>query len=133
MSVNDTSSTNQTDHGYVAILDDDAALRRSLSNLLVSVGFNVEAFVSAEAFLDAMPRNGAACMVLDLRMPGMSGLELLRHLAATGSRIPVIVLTGHGTDAIRQQCLDAGAFAFLDKPVRSAALLDTVRRAVNAR
>ena len=130
--MSEASGTNHNGNGYVVILDDDAALRRSLGNLLASVGFEVEAFVSAEAFLESVQRDRAGCMVLDLRMPGMSGLELLRHLAATGSRIPVIVLTGHGTDAIRQQCLDAGAFAFLDKPFRSATLLDTVRRAVGA-
>jgi FixJ family two-component response regulator len=116
-------------NGHVAIVDDDASLRRSLSNLLGSVGFHVETFVSAEAFLESALRERAGCLVLDLRMPAMSGLDLLRHLAAAGSRVPVIVLTAHGNDDIRQQCLEAGAFAFLEKPFRSATLLDAVRQA----
>jgi FixJ family two-component response regulator len=114
-------------------VDDDASLRRSLSNLMASVGFHVETFISAEAFLESPHRERAGCLVVDLRMPGMSGLELLRHLAATGSAVPAIVLTAHGNDEIRRQCLDAGAFAFLEKPFRGATLLDAVRRAFRAR
>ena len=87
--------------GRVVIIDDDASLRRSLSNLLGSVGFDVETFVSAEAFLECAHRERAGCLVLDLRMPGMSGLDLLRHLAATGSPVPAIVLTAHGNDGTR--------------------------------
>jgi len=120
-------------NGRVVIIDDDASLRRSLSNLLGSVGFHVEAFISAEAFLEAAHRERPGCLVLDLRMPGMSGLDLLRHLAATGSLVPTIVLTAHGNDEARHQCLEAGAFAFLEKPFRSATLLDAVRRALSAR
>src|SRR5262249_55028461 len=120
-------------HGRVVVIDDDESLRRSLSNLLGSVGFQVETFVSAEAFLESDDRERARCLVLDLRMSGMSGLDLLRHLAATGSRVPVIILTAHGTNESRQQCLEAGAFAFFEKPFRSATLLDAVRRALGAR
>jgi len=119
--------------GRVVIIDDDASLRRSLSNLLGSVGFHVETFISAEAFLESPPREPAGCLVLDLRMPGMSGLDLLRHLAVTGSLVPTIVLTAHGNDEARRACLEAGAFAFLEKPFRSATLLDAVRRALGAR
>ena len=72
----------------ICVVDDDASLRRSLRNLLMSVGFRVETFQSAEEFLHSAHRQNTGCMVLDLRMAGMSGLELLRHLAATGSRIP---------------------------------------------
>jgi FixJ family two-component response regulator len=120
-------------NGHVAVVDDDPSLRRSLSNLLGSVGFHVDTFISAEAFLESAHRERTGCLVLDLRMPGMSGLDLLRHLAATGSRVPVIVLTAQGNDETRQQCLQAGAFAFLEKPFRSATLLDAVRRALGAR
>jgi FixJ family two-component response regulator len=114
----------------VCIVDDDASLRRSLRNLLSSVGFQIETFPSAEAFLESDQRQNTGCMVLDLRMAGMSGLELLRHLAASGSRIPVIVLTAHGDDDTRQQTLQAGAVAFLKKPFQSAALVDAVRNAL---
>jgi FixJ family two-component response regulator len=119
-------------HGgrVVSVVDDDVSLRRSLRNLLSSVGFEVETFESAEAFLASDSRERAACLVLDLRMPGMGGLDLLSHLAATGSRIPVIVLTAHGDDDARRRSLDAGAVAFLIKPFQSAALLDAIQRVV---
>jgi two-component system, LuxR family, response regulator FixJ len=119
-------------HGgrVVSVVDDDVSLRRSLRNLLSSVGFEVETFESAEAFLASDSRERAACLVLDLRMPGMGGLDLLSHLAATGSRIPVIVLTAHGDDDARQRSLDAGAVAFLIKPFQSTALLDAIQRVV---
>ncbi|HEY7542533.1 MAG TPA: response regulator [Methylomirabilota bacterium] len=119
-------------HGgrIISVVDDDVSLRRSLRNLLSSVGFEVETFESAEAFLASDSRERAACLVLDLRMPGMGGLDLLSHLAATGSRIPVIVLTAHGDDDARRRALDAGAVAFLIKPFQSAALLDAIQRVV---
>jgi FixJ family two-component response regulator len=115
----------------IAVVDDDASLRRSLKNLLTSVGFQVEAFGSAEAFLASPPPENTVCMVLDLRMDGMSGLELLRHLAATGSRVPVIVLTAHGDDAARQQCLEAGARAFFKKPFHAETLVEAIRRSLD--
>ncbi len=115
----------------VCIVDDDVSLRRSLRNLLTSVGFRVETFASAEAFLESGSRQNTGCMVLDLRMGGMSGLELLRHLAATDSPIPVIILTAHGDEDTRQRTLQAGAVAFLKKPFQSAALVDAVRTALS--
>jgi len=114
----------------VSIVDDDPSLRRSLKNLLSSEDFFVETFESAEAFLGSNSRAGAACLVLDLRMPGMSGLDLLCLLSASGSRIPVIVLTAHGDEEARAQSLKAGAVAFLVKPFQSAALLEAVRAAL---
>jgi len=114
----------------IGIVDDDSSLRRSLRNLLMSVGFRVATFESAEAFLQSGDRDEIGCVVLDVRMAGMNGLELLRHLAASGSRIPVIILTAHGEDETRRQSLEAGAVAFLEKPVRSPVLLDAVRAAL---
>jgi FixJ family two-component response regulator len=114
----------------VSIVDDDESLRRSVRNLLTSVGFRVETFASAEAFLQSAHRDNTRCMVLDLRMPGMSGLDLLMHLAATGSRIPVIVLTAHSDDEARRRAVQAGAVAFLGKPFHGAALLGAVSRAL---
>lgn len=114
----------------VCIVDDDASLRRSLKNLLTSVGFRAETFPSADAFLESRYRRNTGCMVLDLRMAGMSGLELLRRLAATDARLPVIMLTAHGDEDTRQRSLQAGAVAFLEKPFQSAALVDAVRTAL---
>jgi len=122
----------EDDSRMVCIVDDDASLRRSLRNLLRSVGFRVETFPSAPAFLESVPRHNVGCMVLDLRMEGMSGLQLLRSLSAAGSLVPVIILTAHGDDETRQRTLQAGAVAFLTKPVQSAVLVDTVRAALSA-
>src|SRR3954471_22974326 len=121
----------RSDSTTVYIVDDDASLRRSFRNLLNSVGFQVETFESAEKFLEADRRLSAGCLVLDLRMPGMGGLALLRHLKATSSHHPVIVLTGHGDDDARQQCLGAGAIAFLEKPFESDELLEATGHAMS--
>jgi FixJ family two-component response regulator len=115
------------DTQIVSIVDDDESLRRSLRNLLGSVGFRVEAFASAEAFLQSIHQEQTGCLVLDLRMPGMNGFDLLRHLSVSGSRIPTVILTAHGDDETRQRSLQAGAAAFLSKPFNGDALLDAVR------
>jgi FixJ family two-component response regulator len=112
----------------VAIVDDDESLRRSVRNLLMSVGFRVETFGSAEAFLQSDRRDRTGCLVVDLRMGGMSGFDLLASLADAGVRIPAIVLTAHGDDESRRRSLAAGAVAFLGKPFHGDALLDAVRR-----
>jgi FixJ family two-component response regulator len=121
----------EPDTTMVSIVDDDASLRRSVRNLLSSVGFRVQTFASAEEFLASPERVNTGCLVLDLRMAGMNGLDLLKHLGATGSRIPVVILTAHGDDETRQRALRAGAVAFLGKPFRGDALLDAVRSALN--
>jgi FixJ family two-component response regulator len=120
----------QREGRVVSIVDDDASLRRSVRNLVSSVGFRVETFPSAEEFLNSFSREQTDCLVLDLRLVGMSGLDLLRHLAATGSRVPVVVLTAHADDEARERSLQAGAVAFLKKPFRGDALLDAVRTAI---
>src|SRR5438552_16870077 len=99
------------DMRLVSMVDDDEALRRSVRNLLTSVGFRVETFESAEAFLQSAERSRTGSVVLDVRMPGMSGLDLLGLLPATGSRIPVIILTAHSDDEARRPTLHAGAVA----------------------
>ena len=114
----------------VCVVDDDESLRRSVKNLLSSVGFRVETFASAEEFLESTHRANTGCLVLDLRMAGMNGLDLLRHLGAMGSRIPVIILTAHGDEEARRRYLEAGAVAFLGKPFRGDALLDAVKTAM---
>jgi FixJ family two-component response regulator len=115
----------------VSVVDDDASLRRSVRNLLTSVGFLVQAFASAEEFLESPHRANTGCLVLDLRMAGMNGLDLLKHLGAIGSQIPVVILTAHGDDEARRRALEAGAVAFLGKPFRGDALLEAVRAALN--
>jgi FixJ family two-component response regulator len=114
----------------VSIVDDDESLRRSVKNLLTSVGFRVETFASAEAFLQSAHRADTRCVVLDLQMPGMSGVDLLVHLAATSAPIPVVILTAHSDDDARRRTLQAGAVAFLGKPFYGEALLGAVRRAL---
>jgi FixJ family two-component response regulator len=114
----------------VSVVDDDESLRRSLGNLFRSVGFGVETFASADEFLRSAQRDNTSCLVLDLRMTGMSGLDLLRHLAAEEPRIPVVILTAHGDEEARRRSLEAGAIAFLDKPFHAHALLEAVRGAL---
>ena len=120
----------ESDRPVVSVVDDDESLRRSLRNLLRSVGFGVETFASAEEFLSSAQRENTGCLVLDLRMTGMSGLDLLRHLAVRDSPIRVVILTAHGDEETRRRSLQAGAVAFLDKPFHSDALLDAVRAAL---
>src|SRR5256712_9124925 len=117
----------ERDRPAVSVVDDDESLRRSLRNLLRSVGFGVETFASAEEFLGSAQRENTRCLVLDLRLTGMSGLDLLQHLAVADSRIPAVILTAHGDEETRRRSLEAGAVAFLDKPFHSDALLDAVR------
>jgi FixJ family two-component response regulator len=116
----------------VSIVDDDASLRRSLRNLLMSAGLRAETFESAEVFLESGALDNTGCLVLDLRMPGMGGLGLLKRLADSGTRIPVIILTAHADDDMRQRMLQVGATAFLEKPVRGPALLQAIRSALGA-
>jgi FixJ family two-component response regulator len=118
------------DGRVVSVVDDDASLRRSLRNLLTSVGLRVQTFESAEVFLESDSLDKTGCLVLDLRMPGMGGLGLLRRLAASGTQIPVIILTAHGDEDMRQRTLQTGAVAFLEKPVKGPALLGAVRSAL---
>ena len=114
----------------VSVVDDDESLRRSLGNLFRSVGLGVETFASADEFLRSAQRDSTSCLVLDLRMNGMSGFDLLRHLAATEPRIPVVILTAHGDEETRRRSLAAGAIAFLDKPFHAHALVEAVRSAL---
>jgi len=116
----------------VSIVDDDESLRNSLNNLIRSVGLRASAFSSAEAFLDSNQRCDTACLILDLRMPGMDGLELQRELAESECRIPIIFITAHGDDQARARALGAGAVAFLSKPFREEALLGALDLALRS-
>lgn len=114
----------------IAVVDDDESIRQGLANLISSVGFEAELYASAEEFLASSEAGMAACLVLDLRMPGMGGLELQRRLAAEGRETPVIVVTAHGDDEARAESIAAGAVAFLNKPFKEETLLDAIASAL---
>lgn len=122
--------TQALDDVLIYVVDDDAALRRSLVFLLESVGWRVEAHASAEAFLAAYRPGLPGCLVLDIRMPSMSGLELQLALKARGFAPPVIFITGHGDVSLAVQAMKQGACDFIEKPFRDQDLLDAVARAV---
>src|SRR4030088_1346366 len=111
----------------VAILDDDDSVRSALQGLLKAVGLPAQAFASAEEFLNSGQQHQIACLIADIRMPGMSGLQLQAKLNAEHCRIPTIFITAHGDEKMRMQALRAGAVEFLAKPFNDEALLDTVR------
>jgi FixJ family two-component response regulator len=114
----------------VFVVEDDASMRPALESLLRSVGLRVQAFGSAREFLE-QPRGGApSCLVLDVRLPGLSGLDLQRELTAAGVPIPIIFITGHGDIPMTVQAMKAGALEFLTKPFRDQELLDAVRQAI---
>ena len=114
----------------ISIIDDDDALRRSLENLIRSVGLRAQGFSSAEAFLSSNQVHETRCLVLDVRMPGMSGPELQRQMAVANSHIPIIFITAHADDAQRTQALEAGAVAFLHKPFYDEELLNAIEAAL---
>ncbi len=114
----------------IFVVDDDAAMRRSLAYLFDSAGWRVELFDSAHDFLDRYGGHVPGCLVLDVRMPLMSGLELQQTLKDHGVRLPIIFLTGHGDLAMAVQAMKTGACDFLEKPCKDQVLLDAVTRAV---
>ena len=118
--------------GLVAIVDDDESMRAAIEDLLSSVGIAARSFVSAEDFLLSGPQNEIACLISDIRMPGMTGLELQEKLIAEGSRIPMIFITAHGNTRMRMQALKAGAIEFLGKPFDDESLLGSVRAALGS-
>ena len=115
----------------VFIVDDDEAVRSSLRLLIRSVGLQAQAFASAREFLDAYDARHPGCLVLDVRMPGMSGLELQQELNQRGATIPVVFITGHGDVPMAVEAMQQGAFDFLQKPFRDQDLLDRVQRAMS--
>jgi FixJ family two-component response regulator len=119
-----------TEDATVFVVDDDASVRRSTERLVRSQGLGVRSFASAQEFLDGPRVEGPACLVLDLRMPGASGLDLQRELAQRGVEIPVIFLTGHGDIPTTVRAMKAGAVEFLTKPVRPKELLGAIRVAI---
>jgi FixJ family two-component response regulator len=114
----------------VFVVDDDPAVRRFLRGLIAAVDLHVEACGSAQEFLDAYEPGAPGCLVLDIRMPGMSGLELQRELVRRGIALPIIILTGHGNVPVAVHAMKAGAVDFIEKPFNNELLLDRVQGAV---
>jgi FixJ family two-component response regulator len=114
----------------IAIVDDDESARRSLGRLVHGFGFQSETFASAESFIAAAVRETFCCLLLDLQLEGMSGLELVRELARRGSRVPIIVITAHSEPDLRQQLLQQGCAAFFHKTDPGAMIIAAVRRAI---
>ena len=114
----------------VFVVDDDASVRKSLSRVISEAGYRVQAFSSPRDFLARGPEPGPSCLVLDVRMPGVTGLELQQTLARAVHEIPVVFITGHGDIPTSVQAMKAGAVDFLTKPFAAKDLLDAIRRAV---
>ena len=114
----------------VFVVDDDQAMRNSLKWLIESVGVAVESFASADEFLAHYQVGRSGCLVLDVRMPGMSGLELQEHLVKQNIHIPVVIITGHGDVPMAVRAMKAGAVDFIEKPFNDEVLLDAIRRAL---
>jgi FixJ family two-component response regulator len=111
----------------ILVIDDDVDLRNSLGRLLRSVGLNAKLFASVSDFLKSEPTEGPSCLVLDVRLPGQSGLEFQRELAAAGRELPIIFITGYGDIPMSVQAMKSGAIEFLTKPIRDQELLDAIQ------
>jgi FixJ family two-component response regulator len=116
--------------GFVAIVDDDDELREALASLLRASRFTIDTFASAEAYLDFPQRKEVNCLVLDVRLPGMSGIELQKQLVDLGSRTPIVFISARSDASVREMALKAGASAFLNKPVRAKELLSEIQLAL---
>ncbi|WP_372747710.1 response regulator transcription factor [Litorivivens sp.] len=119
-----------TDDATIFIVEDDEAVRDSLRMMLESLGHHVEAFDRADAFLEAYDPERAGCLVLDIRMPGMNGMELQRKLNAMTSILPIIFVTGHGDVPMAVEAMQQGAVDFVQKPYREQDLLDKIQKAI---
>jgi len=115
----------------VFIVDDDASVRKSLERLIKSVGFKVELFASAEEFLERKPYRGPNCLVLDVRMPGLSGIDLQKELARKNISLPIIFITGHGDIPMGVKAMKGGAVDFLPKPFDDKDLLSAIDQAID--
>jgi FixJ family two-component response regulator len=118
-------------NSIVYVLDDDVSVREALASLIGSVALNVECFASPQEFLRRRNRDGPSCLVLDVRMPGLSGLDLQRELARAGQPIPIVFISAHGDIPMVVRAMKAGAVEFLTKPFRDEDLLDAIRQALD--
>lgn len=113
----------------IAIVDDDAPVLKALKRLLRGRGFDPATYGSAREFLTALPEKRPDCLILDLQMPEMSGLELLRYLRRHGINVPTIMITAHTGEDVAERCIAAGAMAFLPKPLQNAQLFEAINKA----
>jgi FixJ family two-component response regulator len=123
---------NQNKTKLVVVVDDDDSMRSAVQDLLEAVGLPATGFASAEEFLRSGKQHETACLITDIRMPGMSGLDLQAHLNAERCRIPIIFITAHGDEKMRLQARREGAVEFLSKPFDNEVLLDGVRAALES-
>lgn len=129
-SMTDTSSSITESNPTVFVIDDDSSVRKSLTRLLQALGFKVEAFASAELFLERGQFDGVGCIILDIRMPGLDGMALQDQLSQTDYSMPIIFITGHGDIPMSVRAMKKGAVDFLPKPFDDEDLLQAVKRAV---
>ena len=125
------SSLNQDGRPTVFVVDDDASVREAVRSLLRSVGLSVETFATAQEFLSSPHNTAPGCLVLDVRLPGIGGLELQHQLAERNLHVPIIFITGHGDIPMSVRAIKAGAVEFLTKPFRDQDLLDAVQQAID--
>jgi FixJ family two-component response regulator len=121
---------NEQKNPFVFVVDDDASMRDSLSDLLGSAGLNVQTFASAREFLASSRPDGVSCLVLDVQLPGLSGLDLQQELAKLDTPIPIIFITGYGDISTSVRAIKAGAIEFLTKPFRDEDLLNAIEQAI---
>lgn len=121
---------NVIDQTLIAVVDDDASVRKAIARLLVAFGLRAEAFASGQEFLASLASIQPACLVLDLHMPGLTGLDVQNELTRAGKRLPVVIITAYDEPEARAECLAAGAAAFLLKPIDDQVLLDAIAKAV---
>lgn len=115
----------------IAVVDDDASVLKALTRLLRARNFNAVPYASAQDFLATLPATPPDCLVVDLQMPGMTGLELLQHLQRKGLRIPTVVITAHGDTDVLERCVRAGASSYLKKPLQDTSLFAAIEAARN--
>ena len=113
----------------IAIIDDDGGVREAVQHMLAARGFGTELYASAEEFITAAAISEAVCLVLDIQLGDISGVELARHLCATGFKFPIIFMTGSQSEALRRQAMAVGCVAFLNKPFREAELFHAIMKA----
>jgi FixJ family two-component response regulator len=116
---------------YVIIIDDDESVQNAMKNLIRSLGHSVEAFGSAKAFLESNTIETASCLILDVHMPEMSGVELQQHLSAAGYRTPIIFMSARPNEATRARVMEDGAIGYLGKPLCERSFLDSLNQAIN--
>jgi FixJ family two-component response regulator len=117
---------------HIAIIDDDKAVRTALRRLLRCARHRAEAYGSGREFLDHLDQHTPDCLVLDMQMPEMSGLQIQQHLSAIGASVPVVMITGHDEAGAQEACLAAGASSYLRKPLDRSVLLEAIERAISS-